>query len=333
MQEKETCFSLSNQKAFSKGLPRRRKKSSLKEILKQPRGSNDRGNGAGIRAESVDEIHEASLYVDEGKSKNGIFYQTVERCGIDLNVIGRFVEVRDQLFDVLFVQKNKKINYKFKIISQFKKIFDTGQDKHLFQVNINGTTLEFKKDRELIRNLVYDYYHWRDKAVREIMKFFENSYVVYELARKANVSHPSDVYDAINDSILTIMDTIKVTPYMFLYIKRWVETQLMRNLEKEKNKNTVPFSCLVDESEERGGEEGVMRSVYHVQDEFVREEVFCSDVLEKLIENSQEFYCEQGVSEDIDGAIYFDSDKSEEDQMFDRMLMGVFVEKLKAISD
>ena len=77
----------------------------------------------------------------------------------------------------------------------------------------------------------------------------------------------------------------------------------------------------------------MMRSVYHVQDEFVREEVFCSDALEKLIEGSQRFYCEQSTGEDVSDTSRFDSDKSEEDQMFDRMLMGVFVEKLKSIGN
>ena len=261
------------------------------------------------------------------ESRGDIFQQTVKRLNINLEVISNFIEVRDQLFNLLFDRDNKKkVNYKFQIISKFKKIFDSGLDDYVFKVNVFGTVIEFKKDRERIKQLVYDYHYWREKAIKEILKYFdsENSYVVYEFARMANVSHPSEVYDAINDCILIIMDQIKITPYMFLYIKKWVFTQLIRNIKKQRNDNVVLFSCISDE-DDRYGEDRIMRNIYRSQDRILAEEIPSYTDFDEIIKVIDESYDEQDLR-CVDN-------KTNEEKMLESMLKGTLVDKLEKIKD
>jgi len=195
-------------------------------------------------------------------------------------------------------------------------------------------TIEFKKDRERIRKLVYDYYYWRNEAAKEVMKYFgpNNFSLLYELARIANVSHPSEVFDAIHDSFLNVMDKIKVTPYMFYYVKRWVTTQLLRNAEKERNKNLVFFSSLIYEDETRGGEEDVMRNLYHMEDTLYRDSENSWESLESRLDFEDAFDEADDYRDEKDLDLEGEN-KSEEEQMFDRMLSGTFVEKLKSFSN
>ena len=304
---------------------------------KEPNGKKKKNEGTnnnnGLERFVSKNCNTVDAHQKKVKVSNDVFRQTIERFGIRLEVIEKFVKVREELFEVIFPNEGKKVNYKYKIVSELKKIFEMGQDEHLFKVKVNKVTIEFKKDRERIRKLVYDYYYWRNEAAKEVMKYFgpNNFSLLYELARIANVSHPSEVFDAIHDSFLNVMDKIKVTPYMFYYVKRWVTTQLLRNVEKERNKNLVFFSSLIYEDETRGGEDSVMRNLYHLEDALYRDAENGWEDLESRLDL-------EGIFDELDNRqseedSYLENEsESEEEQMFDRMLAGTFVEKLKNFS-
>jgi hypothetical protein len=205
----------------------------------------------------------------------------------------KFVEVRNALFEFLKIKKYRKERYR--IVNEIRKIVREKPKIDRLKIRFMGVEiplLDVQKQQKL-KQMIEDYVYWRSRATEIIYKMLVENYVFYDLSNRFPV-HVSEVYEAFHDCALKILDKIEVTNCMLFYVKKWIQTELSRKLEKQRRVQVIPFSSLLPE-DEKGNEDGWFRVMYHHVDEL--EDVFIDydtdSILDGLYEERSDDECER----------------------------------------
>lgn len=242
-----------------------------------------------------------------------------EQFGIRINweVIQKFIVVRDKLFALLGLQKYRKPRYK--ILNVLRKSLKKNQNFFNFSIKFLDFEISLLKSSEIeeLKENLENYFQLRDGAARELYKIVEEFGMLWHLGKNYGVSQ-DDVRDSLHNCILKILDKIQITPFTVLYVKKWLQTQLKRDLEKKNKIQFIPFSLLESAQNEKGVlEEDVMRTLYHSVDQ--TDEWFCTNGFYAL--SAEEILTKEEANHEVED--------NDEENLFQKIFEGHFLSAIK----
>ncbi len=192
-------------------------------------------------------------------------------------VIKSFISVRDKVFEILGIRDKVKRRYEV-VNNVIKEVVDRSGEKRIFLDLGNKANMVYISDEA--KNLLIEYRKRQKRAVESLLKYLRDSGTLRWLCSVYGLNF-FDMEEVVYDTIYKILDAIKDTSSVMVYVVMWLKTEGIR--KKKFDDRFLRIGDFLGDGDYVCNEDVEFRMLYQNLSDLERERFLVGDMESYLI--------------------------------------------------